>query len=76
MANKAKISYMIGCQTEIAKGLERSLKVLREEADNEILYTQLSTHSPYYEKAIGQLTTQLKLTKARIDVLNRALAKE
>lgn len=76
MANKAKISYMIGCQTEIAQGLERSLKVLREEADREMLYTHLSEHSPYYEKAIGKLTTQLKLTRARIDVLNRALAKE
>jgi len=76
MASKAKISYMIGCQTEIAQGLERSLKVLREEADREMLYTHLSEHSPYYEKAIGQLTTQIKLTHARIDVLNRALAKE
>lgn len=76
MANKAKISYMIECQTDIAEGLARSLKVLHEEADREILYTHLSTHSPYYEKAIGQLTTQLKLTRARIDVLNRALAKE
>lgn len=76
MANKAKISYMIECQTKIAQGLDRCLKVLREEADNEILHTQLSTHSPYYEKAIGQLTTQLKLALARIDVLNRALGKE
>lgn len=76
MASKAKIFYMIECQTNIAHGLERSLKVMREEADNEMLYTHLSTHSPYYEKAIGQLTTQLKLTRARIDILNRALAKE
>lgn len=76
MASKAKIKYMIGCQTEIAQGLERCLKVLREEADREMLYTHLSEHSPYYEKAIGQLETRRKLALARIDVLNRALAKE
>lgn len=76
MANKAKISYMIECQTKIAQNLEWSLKVLHEKADHEMIYTQLSTHSPYYEKAIGHLTTALKLTRARIDVLNRALAKE
>lgn len=76
MANKAKITYMIECQTNIAQDLEWSLKVLREKADREMLYTQLSTHSPYYEKAIGHLSTALKLTQARIDILNRALAKE
>ena len=76
MANIAKISYMIECQTKIAQGLERSLKVLREEADNEMVYTQLSTHSPYYEKTIGQLSTALKLALAKIDLLNRALTKE
>ena len=76
MANKAKISYMIGCQMEIIEGLDRSLKVLREEADREMLYTHLSEHSPYYEKAIDQLETRRKLALARIDVLNRALAKE
>ena len=76
MANKAKISYMIGCQMEIIEGLDRCIKVLREEADREMLYTHLSEHSPYYEKAIGQLETRRKLTQARIDVLNRALAKE
>lgn len=76
MASKAKIKYMIGCQTEIAQGLERCLKVLREEADREMLYTHLSEHSPYYEKAIGQLETRRKLALARIDVLNRALGKE
>lgn len=72
----AKITYMLECQTKIAQGLERSLKVLLEEADNEILYTQLSTHSPYYEKAISQLETRRKLALARIDILNRALTKE
>ena len=76
MANIAKIKYMIECQTMIAQGLERSLKVLHKEADNEILYTQLSTHSPYYEKAIGQLETRRKLALAKIDILNRALVKE
>lgn len=76
MANIAKIKYMIECQTMIAQGLEKSLKVLHEEADNEILYTQLSTHSPYYEKAIGQLETRRKLALAKIDILNRALVKE
>ena len=76
MANIAKINYMIECQTMIAQGLERSLKVLREEADREMRYTHLSEHSPYYEKAIGQLSTRLKLTQAKIDILNRALVKE
>ena len=76
MANKAKISYMIECQTKIVEGLDRAIAVLREEADNEMLYTQLSTHSPYYEKAIGQLNTQRRLALAKIDLLNRALAKE
>ena len=71
--HKAKLSYMIERQTKIAQGLERCLKVLHEEADNEIIYTLLSTHSPYYEKAIGQLTTQLKLAHAKIDILNRSL---
>lgn len=72
---KSKIAYMIECQTKIAQGLERSLKVLCEEADNEMVYTQLSEHSPYYTKAISQLSTRLKLTQARLDILNRAAKK-
>lgn len=76
MANKAKISYMIECQTKIVEGLDRAIAVLREEADNEILYTQLSTHSPYYAKAISQLDTRRKLALAKIDILYRALTKE
>ena len=76
MANKAKISYMIECQTKIAQDLEWSLKVMHEIADNEMVYTQLSTHSPHYKKAIGHLSTALKLTHARLDVLNWALSKE
>jgi hypothetical protein len=76
MANKAKIAYMIECQTKIAQGLERSLKVLREEADNEMVYTHLSEHSPYYAKAISQLETRRKLALAKIDILNQALTKE
>lgn len=44
MANKAKIFYMIECQTKIAQGLERSLKVLREEADNEKIQVCSDSH--------------------------------
>ena len=76
MANKAKISYMIECQTKIVEGLDRAIAVLREEADSEMIYTQLSTHSPYYAKAASQLNTQRRLALAKIDLLNRALAKE
>ena len=76
MANMAKISYMIECHINIAQGLERSLKVLREEADREIRFTHLSEHSPYYAKAISQLETRRKLALAKIDILNRALTKE
>lgn len=76
MANTAKIKYMIRCQMEIIEGLDRCLKVLREEADREMLYTHLSEHSPYYAKAISQLDTRRKLALAKIDILYRALTKE
>ena len=76
MANIAKIKYMIECQTMIAQGLERSLKVLHEEADREMRYTHLSEHSPYYAKAIGQLESRCKLALVKIDILNRELVKE
>ena len=76
MANKAKIAYMIECQTKIVEGLDRALAVLREEADKEMIYTLLSEHSPYYAKAISQLDTRRKMSLYRIDVLYRALNKE
>lgn len=75
MKDVKRLEYKISAQLEIIKGLYRALEVLRTEADKEMEHTLLSTHSPHYDKAISALTTRLKLAKAKVDLLTKALEK-
>ena len=72
----AKAKYMIECQKAIIEGLDKSIKILTEQADIEMRYTQLSTHSPHYELAIGKLTRARNLAMIKIEILEKALVRQ
>lgn len=71
--NISKMQYMLDCQKGIAAGLQKSIEMLYMHGIAEQEFTLASEISPHYDVAISKLNTALKLSKAKIDILTRAL---